>query len=151
VTPDPLQATINLPLAKLMMLTEDIDHKLEISDLICKQISNDTGILSFQIGVKIDKQILSEEVARSLNPVLVCLEYAKDLPEESESNQNQNRNQNRDAVCGSISVFGQNSSSPPANLTNDGLIQFNHYKFFFVGKWLQHHLREYLQTTPMLV
>eukprot|EP00746_Dinoflagellata_sp_MGD_P001395 gnl/MRDRNA2_/MRDRNA2_102626_c0_seq1.p1 gnl/MRDRNA2_/MRDRNA2_102626_c0~~gnl/MRDRNA2_/MRDRNA2_102626_c0_seq1.p1 ORF type:complete len:1096 (-),score=238.69 gnl/MRDRNA2_/MRDRNA2_102626_c0_seq1:316-3603(-) len=145
-TPDPLQADIDLSLAPMMMLAEEIiSEKLEISDLQCKQIQYDTGIMSFQVGIKMDQQMLSDEVSHCLNPVLVHVEYAKDLPEELQ------KNQKRDAVVASISVFGQKIDSAPSAITEDGHIRFNHYRCFFVGKWLQHQLREYIQTTNLQV
>lgn len=142
-TPEPLQATIALPLAPLMMLNEENDE-LEISDLICKDVQC-AGIMSFQIGVRLDKEMLSEEVAGALNPVLVSLEYAKDLPEEL------HLKQNRRSVFASLSMFGQKSNCPPSQLSDEGMIVFNHHKCFFVGKWHQHRLREYIQTNHMLV
>lgn len=139
-TPEPLKAVITLPLAPLMMLTEETDD-LEISDLICKEVSSD-GIFSFQIGARIDKEMLSEEAAGALNPVLVSLEYAKDLPEEV------HLKQKTESVFSSINFFGQKSASSAKKMT-DGFINFQHHKCFFVGKWNQHLLREYLQTVQM--
>merc|ERR1719265_413804 len=92
-----------------------------------------------------DQQMLSDEVSRVLNPVLVCVDYVKDLPHEL------HLHQKRDSVVASISVFGQKIESAPSSIAEDGRIRFNQYKCFFVGKWLQHQLREYIQTTNMQV
>eukprot|EP00929_Paragymnodinium_shiwhaense_P025331 TRINITY_DN1534_c0_g1_i1.p1 TRINITY_DN1534_c0_g1~~TRINITY_DN1534_c0_g1_i1.p1 ORF type:complete len:1213 (-),score=294.69 TRINITY_DN1534_c0_g1_i1:276-3914(-) len=102
---------------------------------------------SLRIGVSTQGSILSKDLQKHLNPLLVTIQAVQSLPEESKT-----CSAGRSDVFTVLDAFGERRKSTAEATDAEGTVTFEHHNVFYAGTWRrQASLRELLQSSRISV
>jgi len=135
-----LTKEFTLPLAPLLVR----GSSPQVTEDICAALGCD-GVEGLRIGARCDGPVLSEDLARHLNPMLITLEGVHKLP------QDEHLGQMRDEVHAVLNAFGERRLAAAQTLDKRGGAKFRFHNVFFVGTWNWHELRDFVQTERLAI
>ncbi|CAJ1365894.1 unnamed protein product [Effrenium voratum] len=132
----------------------EVDLMLPLAPLIVQKgaglISQDflaqlpcPGLKEFKVEVRSSGPLLSPEIRKHLNPLLITVGGAHQLPEE--------RDLQQPLAYTVLEAFGERRRTAPLAIGAKGDVPCQAHLVYFLGTWPQHQTREYLQLARLQV
>lgn len=130
--------TFEVALDMLLLLQQKPFRSVEKTSL--DVVSRCPGVLKLRVGMFCQGPIMSDSIAEYLNPMVVTLDAAHQLPQDFKACRD---------VYGVLHAFNERVEATAKDVTTRA--GFDAHAVFFVGTWRRRELRDFLQTGKLHV
>jgi hypothetical protein len=141
--PPELSQEFVLPLAPLLVRSRN-GSAPELVEDVCSSLACE-GLSGFRFGVTCSAPLLSDDIAKHLNPMLITVDGVHKMPRD------EHIGQTPEQVRTVLNAFGERCISEPKSLNSKGGAKFRFCNIFFIGTWKHNELRDFLQSERLVV